>query len=126
MTFLRDCGDAAAEHQLVADLHPLGVPEEGLPAPEVDALVQRRADLRLAIGTATFELGGDDAGVVEDEDVAGVQQAGQIAHAPVLIGRICPPHHQHPRRIARAHGAQRDPLLRQVEIEQVNLHAARP
>ena len=33
------------------------------------------------------------------------------------------PHHQQPRRVARDCGTQRDPLRRQVEVEQVGAHA---
>jgi hypothetical protein len=114
--------DAAAEHEAVAFLHALGVADERLPAPEVDPLVQGRADLRLAIGTAAFELGGDHAGIVEHQHIACLEQRGQIAHAPVLERGITAAHHQHPRRITRAHGAQGNAFGRKLEIEQIYLH----
>ena len=41
-------GHARAEIDLFADAQPLGVADESLPAAKVDALVQRRADARVA------------------------------------------------------------------------------
>ena len=125
MAHLGDGLDPAAEDELVALLHPLGVFEEGLPAAQVDPLVQRRADLCLTVGAAAFELGGDDAGVVENQNVAGAEQPRQVAHTAILERRVSPAHHEHVRRIARAHRPQRNALGRQNEIEQINLHGAR-
>ena len=119
-------GDPVAEVDAVARLQPLGVADEGDPVARPFALVQRRADLCLPVGAAAFELGGDHAGIVEHQHIAGVEKARQIAHAPVFKRRVGPAHHQHPRRIARAHRAQRNAFIRQVEIEKVHFHGARP
>ena len=117
-----DGGHPAAEDDLVAQFHPLGIADEGLPAPEVHPLVQGRANLRFPVSAAAFELGGDHAGIVEHQHIAGTEQRGQILDAAILKRSIAPAHHQHPRRIARAHGTQRNALGRQVKIEQVYLH----
>ena len=122
MAFLRDGGHPAAEDDLVAQFHPLGIADEGLPAPEVHPLVQGRANLRFPVSAAAFELGGDHAGIVEHQHIAGTEQRGQILDAAILKRSIAPTHHQHPRRIARADGTQRNALGRQFEIEQVYLH----
>ena len=111
-----------AEHQLIAFLHPLGIADEGLPAPEVDTLVQGRANLGLTARAPPFELGRDDAGIVEDQHVARFEQVRQVAHAPVFKRRISAANNQHPRRITRAHRTQGNAFLRQIEIEQINLH----
>lgn len=88
--------------------------------------MERRTDLGFTISAAAFELGRDHAGVVEDQHIARVQQARQVAHAAILERRVGAAHHQHPRRIARTHGAQRDPFGRKVEIEKINFHRRAP
>ena len=82
----------------IAGAQPLGVADEGLPAAQVDPLVQRRANPGIA--APTFQLGRDHAGVVEDQHIAAPQQAGQIAHGTVGQ-RALTRHMQQPRRIAR-------------------------
>ena len=114
-----DRGDACAKVDPVAIPHPLGIAQEGLPLAQAQALVQRRADPRFA--ARAFQLGGNDAGVVEDQDIARAQQARQVAHRQV--GKVpCPRHLQQPCGIARAGGAQRDIFRREVEVEQVYAH----
>ena len=67
----------------------------------------------------------DDLGVVEDEHVAGAQEVRQVAHGTVFEPRLAVrPHREQTRRIARGCRPKRDPLLGQVEIEQVDAHAA--
>ncbi|GJE06875.1 hypothetical protein AOPFMNJM_2198 [Methylobacterium jeotgali] len=113
-----------AEAQHVARRDALARPGEG--APQVRRLppVQHRFDAHALPAwprAQAREAGRDHAGVVEDEGVAGAQQARQIAHAAVLQG-FARPHHEEPARVARARGAQRDARLRQLEIEQVHPH----
>jgi hypothetical protein len=82
--------------------------------------VQRRADAGVA--ARPFQLGGNDAGVVEHQTVARAQQRRQVAHA--VIGDAVALDQQHPRRVARFGGAQRDAFGRQFEIEEVDVHGA--
>jgi hypothetical protein len=92
-------GDAAAEVDPVAVAHPLGVADEGAPFARPLALVEGGADPRLA--APPFELGRDDARVVEDEHVAGAKQrAGR--------GRSGPPAARHrPAAAARCRAGSR-------------------
>ena len=77
----------------------------------------------LAADAPAIEPRRDHPGVVEDECIARPQQGDEITHAAILewVGRVRP-HHEHPRRIARADGPQRDPVFRQVEIEEPDIH----
>ena len=111
-------GDAGAEIDAVAGAQPPGVADEGAPGARPLALVQGGADPRLA--APAFELGGDDAGVVEHQHVAAPQQRRQIEDG--LVGDASPVDQQQPRRIARARGPQRDPVGRELEIEKVDAH----
>lgn len=80
--------------------------------------MERRADPRLS--PHAFQLGGDDAGVVEHQQVARAQGGGQVAHS--LVAGSGPVQDQHARRIARGCRVERDPLGRQGEIEKVDVH----
>ena len=111
---------ARAEMHDIALAQSFGVAHERLPAAQIDPLVQRRADARLAAQLHPLELRRDDAGIVEHQAVARVQQAWQIAHR--RIGHAAALHVQHFRRIARARRAQGDPFLGKVEVEFVNAH----
>ena len=74
------CGpQAIADARSVA--HALGVANESLPAAQVDPLVERRADARLA--PPAFELGRNDPGIVEHQYVARPQQRRQVAHGAI-------------------------------------------
>ena len=112
--------DALAEVDRVADARPLGVAQERLPFARPLALVQRRADARLA--APPFELGRDDLGVVEHQHVAGPQQLRQLEH--LTVGDLAALDQQQPRAVARPRRPQRDPLRRKLEIEQVDAHRA--
>ena len=61
-----------------------------------------------------------DAGVVEHHQVAGAQQAGQLAERPVPDAVRADL--EQARRIARRDRARRDQRARQIEIEGVDLH----
>jgi hypothetical protein len=87
--------------------------------------VQRAGDVRpgLAAHALALERRRDHPRVVEHEGVAGAQQLGQVADGAVLgLGLGAGPHHEQARRVARAHGMQRDPVFRQLEVEQVGAH----
>ncbi len=123
MAVLNECFHIVAEVDAVAGLQPLGVADECLPAAQVDTLVQRRADGRaVAVARAgAFQSRRNDAGVVEHQHIARLQQVGQVGNAAVFraIGAV---QHQHPCGIARHDGAQRDAFGRQLEIEQIYAH----
>ena len=113
-----DGGDARSEIDAVAVTQTARVADESAPAARSFALVQRRADLRLA--ASPLELRGDHARVVEHQAVAGTQFSRQVAND--AVARRIAVEHQQPCRIARRCRPQRDPLGRQLEIEKLDLH----
>ena len=117
-------GDIGGKLDFIARAQSLAIADEGLPAAQVDPLVQGRADPCLA--PAAFQLGGNDARVVEHQHIARAQQAGQIADVMIEQRPGAARHQQQPRRIARPRGAQGDVFRRKVEIEQVNAHGHCP
>ena len=116
----RQRGDAGAEIDPVAVAQPPGVADEGAPGARPLALVQSGADPGLA--PSAFELGGDDARVVEHQHVAAPKQGRQILHIVIGDGAAFDP--EQPRRVARVRRPQRDPIGGKVEIEEVDAHAA--
>jgi len=82
------------------------------------ALVQRH--LHMGSATPARQPCRNDPGVVHHQQVAGAQQAGQIAHPVVRQARGT--HRHQPRDIARASRPQRDQVLWQVEVEVGSLH----
>ena len=62
--------------------------------------MKRGSDAR--IPSLAFELRGDDAGVIEDEDVAAVEQPGQVEHG--LVRNAVTLDQQQARGIARPGG----------------------
>jgi hypothetical protein len=113
-----DGSHVRAEVDPVAGPHSLGVAHKCAPAPRPLALVERGADARLA--APSLELRRDHARIVEHQHVARPQQCGQIAHATVAKAMFV--NDEHPRRIARFGGPERDPIGRQVEIEKIDAH----
>jgi hypothetical protein len=80
--------------------------------------VERGADPGLS--AHALELGGDHAGVVEHQAIAGPQLAGQVGDAQIAcLGAV---EDEQARRIARRGGAQRDPVVRKLEVEKVYVH----
>ncbi|HAM46393.1 MAG TPA: hypothetical protein DCO73_01505, partial [Alphaproteobacteria bacterium] len=68
--------------------------------------MQVEADFRDAAGAVGLyaaavacQGGGDDAGIVEDQQIAGIKQIGQITHAVIAPFPVA--HHKAARRIAR-------------------------
>ena len=61
-------------------------------------------------------------GVVEDEHVARREQLGQVPHM-AIVEPLPGLHHEQPRGVAWTHGAKRDPLLGEIEVEKVDAHA---
>jgi hypothetical protein len=112
----------------VARYQPLGWLHQRTPARAVESLVQRGLDrgLRRAPSNAPpMQPRGDDLGVVDDERVAGLEEAGQVAHMAIgkrgLRARI---NHQETRGVARRDRAQSDALARQIKVERIGTHAA--
>jgi hypothetical protein len=114
----RDGDNACAEIDRIVLLQAPRIADERPPTAWPLALVERRADLRIA--AAPFQLRRNHARVVEDEQIARAQCGWEIRDRPVA--RLRAFQRQHPRGVARHSGAQRDPLWRQREIEQVDLH----
>ncbi len=89
--------------------------------------MQGRLDRRLGNAAANASAGEarrNDLAVVDDEGIAGSQQIRQLADRAILQLRAhAGLHHQQPRRIPRRDWTQRDPLGRQLEVEQIGAHA---
>ena len=78
-----------AEADAVADCDALAGSDECLPAIRRDALMQRRVDMRHGVAAPALaaQLRRNDLGVVEDQQIAGVEQVGQFADAGDLQSR---------------------------------------
>ncbi len=112
-----------AEQDAVAGGDLLGRTQEGAPAVARLAHMQRDADARrdaLAHPLAE-QLGGDDAGVVENERIARPEQVGQLTD-DVILRRRARLHDEQACRVARAGRPERDALIRKIEIEKVDAH----
>ena len=116
-----------AERQPVAFADTLGGTDKGKPSVGTGAHVQSCGDTRavLAADAPAFELGGNDACIVEDERIAGLQQRRQIANDEIVecaIGfdrqQLCA--------VARVRWAKRDIVLREIEIEKIDAHWSVP
>ncbi len=100
--------------------------DQSAPAAGVDALDQRRFDLRdrLAAHADSAEPRRDHFGVVDHQRVAGAKEIRQVGDA--MVGeRAVGVEDQQARRVARRGGRQRDALRRQVEVELVDAHDVR-
>ncbi|MND77368.1 hypothetical protein D3C80_690470 [compost metagenome] len=98
---------------------------ESLPARLVGAHVQRGRNSRLRRAFAqanALKLGGNDAGIVEDKRIAGLQERRQVKDAVVFHAVFIRIDHQQARAVARVRRAKGDILLGQIEIEQVYTH----
>jgi hypothetical protein len=71
------------------------------------------------------EARGNDLGVVEDQHVPGPEQVRQVADDAILQ-RLAGSNHEHARTIARFRRAERDPVVRQLEVEEVDAHGLLP
>ena len=115
-----------AEAHDVAGREPLCRLDERAPARPVEAQVQRRLDRGLA-GAApdapAAQPRRDHLAVVDHERVAGAQQIGQVAHGAIRHRRAGT-HHEQPRGVPRRDWTQRNPLGRQLEIEQIGTHTS--
>ncbi len=105
----------------VADPQPLARLGEDVPGIGALALVEGGFDLDLS--PLAGQAGGDDAGVVVDQQVAGHQQAGQVADMAVRQGVAL--HVQQARGVARPCRFVGDQLGRQLEIEISGSHEER-
>ena len=107
-----------AEIDGLADAQPFGVADEGLPAAQVDALVQGRTDAGVAAGAG--QLRRNDPGIVEDQYVVGAEQARQVADQ--MVGQPVAGDLQQLRAVARHRRSQRYALRREVKVEKINAH----
>ena len=115
-----------AEGDAVADPDTLARSGKCLPAfgagPHVKGRRHRKFVATLPDPLA-FELRRDDFRVVENQRVAGPEEAHQVGHAVIGKQRLAiGPDDEQPCTVARAGRPQRNILLRQIEIEQINAH----
>lgn len=117
------------EDDVIARIEFLRRLGEDAPGIGVDRLVQGYFHLGAAVRPAAVggiaalacQPGRNDAGVVEHHDVAGPEQVRQVPDTEIVEPVRCR-NVQHPRTVARARRALRDTRLRQVKIEQRNIH----
>ena len=99
--------------------------DEGEPLPlgellgehDLDAAGDVVAGLGMEAGALAVEAGGDDAGVVEDEEVAGLKEGGKVAEVAVGEGSGGAVEGEHARGGAVGEGFLRDEFRWEVEIE---------
>ena len=111
--------DALAKINAVSNMKPFCITDEGLPAAQINTLVQSCTNCRVA--PAAGELRRYDAGVVEDQAITLAQTLRQVADTGVGQAALAIDA-QHPCRIPRANGSQCYPLGRKLEIKQVYAH----
>src|SRR3954451_17986463 len=111
-----------AEADAIAGCEFLGRFHQRLPARAVEALDQRRLDLRLGLAAdaAALQLRRDYLGVVDDELVARLQPLRQVGDD--LVAQRAAIDNQHLRGVARARRAQCYALGGQVKIEEIVAH----
>ncbi len=122
-------GDTCAERPVVAqlqpveDLQPLGGTGEGAPGAGIDALVQveRHRGAVLAPDARALQFGGENAGVVDHQHVARLQDVQQVGNVAVKQ-RFAWANDQHASAVPRFGGVERYPIFRQLEIELGNEH----
>ena len=73
--------------------------------------------------TMAREAGGNDARIIDDEDIARPKHVRQISDRAILESLLgSRAHDEHARRIARRRGPQRNAFGRQIEIEEIDAH----
>jgi hypothetical protein len=116
-----------AEAQHIAGHQPLRRLHESAPARAIEPPMQRRLDRGLGIAAAdaaACQTRRDDPGIVDHQSVARPQEVRQVAHRAVLEFRHLPgAHDQEPGGVAGRDRTQRDPVGRQMEIEQIGAHS---
>ena len=119
-----DDGAKTGEDQRIARPQPLPGTREGAPAPVAEIADQQRLDRHVLPhpfpGPHALQPRRDDPGVVEHEEVAAPQQAGQGTHRAV-VQRLARDVEQ-PRGVARGDRPLGDQIVRQREIEKVDAH----
>jgi hypothetical protein len=112
-----------AEADEIARMELLCRPHQRAPARRVEALDERRLDARaqLAAQAPTGKARVDDAGVVDDQRVAGRKKERKVADDLVLEDARRRDDEQ-ARLVARLDRAQRDPFRREFEIEKIDAH----
>ena len=108
----------------IPGLQALCRPCERAPPRPIHPFDQVERDLRLdaVAHPHTIERRRDHARIVEDERIAGLQKIRQIEHTAITQPAGLRIDHEHASRIPRVRRIERDPLLRQFEIEQVGTH----
>ena len=111
------------EADAVADGEPTPRLRERPPCRLVDPFDQRNRDLRGITGALAhaMQLCRYHSGIVEHQHIPRAEKIGKLADATIL--ETCArPYDKQPRGVARACRAERNPLLRQVEIEVGDTH----
>jgi hypothetical protein len=113
-----------AEGNALSHFQLLGGPHESEPAVFPLALVQHAFDTRDRISTAACAIQScrNHARIIDDDDIARLQNIRQVANDTILHGRIIRGNIEKTRRIARLCRAQRNAIFRQFKIEEVDFH----
>src|SRR5438045_9466506 len=87
--------------------------------------LEQELDAAAAWASPAREARGQHAGVVEDEQVAGAQQLGQVGETAVLDRARRAVEHEQPARAALRERRLRDQLARQFVVEFASQHGAK-
>ncbi len=96
--------------------------DEGPPVVALDFLGEEDFEGAAGAGFMAAETGGDDAGVIDDEDVATAEEGGEVGEAEVLEGAGGAVHGQEPGLVTFPSGELGDQLGWQVIVELVRAH----
>jgi hypothetical protein len=107
---------AIDERQRLAFSQSSGRPGERLPASVRYPLQQEQLD-PTARRSPRKETSGQDSGVVDDEEISGLQQFRQIAEDAILKLATGSPDDEQPGRVARFDRPLRDQVRRQIVVE---------
>ena len=125
------CGKPLGNDKSVIRPQAPGGFSEGPPAAKADGFKQGKFETSLTASPITpnisphlapsFELQRQDPGIVEDQEIPGPQQIGQIADAPITMTLGI--QMQQAGTIPRSRRTQGNRLVRQGEVEKVHVHS---
>jgi hypothetical protein len=116
-----------AEEEALADSDFAAGSNEALPIVWVGCELASEKDFDAAVGAfaAAVKPGRKDAGVVEDDEIAGLQKVGEFAEQAIGIAAAGTLQMQHTRSVAGGEGLLGDEFVGKVKVEIGNPHGVR-
>lgn len=116
-----------AEEEALADSDFAAGSNEALPIVWVGCELASEKDFDAAVGAfaAAVKPGRKDAGVVEDDEIAGLQKVGEFAEQAIGMAAAGALQMQHARAIAGSEGLLGDEFVGKVKVEIGNPHGVR-